>query len=108
MDRFERELYKKASSLKDAYPKALADFMFRQVIEDAHSKYHISIEDIKVLCKDAVNRAAAFLEILNDPDMYRGFVMYAINGTQWDDAKMTEYLEEQKEELKALGKSFKG
>ena len=107
MDRFERELYKKASSLKDAYPKALADFMFRQVIEDAHSKYHISNEDIKVMCKDAVNRAAAFLEIANNPDMYRGFVMYAINGTQWDAAEATDYLDEQKNQLEAWGRAFK-
>ncbi len=107
MDRFERELYKKASSLKDAYPKALADFMFRQVIEDAHSKYHISNEDIKVMCKDAVNRAAAFLEIVNDPDMYRGFVMYAINGIHWDEAEVTEHLVMEMKELEIWGKTFK-
>ncbi len=106
MDSFEKEIYKKASSLKDAYPKALADFMFRQVIEDAHSKYNISNEDIKAMCKDAVNRAAAFLDIMNNPDMYRGFVMYAINGTQWDDAETTIYLKEQKEQLEVWGKSF--
>lgn len=59
------------------------------------------------MCKDAVNRAAAFLEIVKDPDMYRGFVMYAINGTQWDDAEATEYLKEQKEQLEAWGRAFK-
>lgn len=67
--------------------------MFRQIIEDAHSKYSISEEDIREMCKDAVNRAAAFLEIVKDPDMYRGFVMYAINGVRWDDAVATDYLE---------------
>ena len=87
MDNFEKNLYKLASTQTDAYPKALEDFMFRQVIEDAHSKYSISDQDIKVMCKDAVNRAAAFLEILNNPDMYRGFVIYAINGIHWDDAE---------------------
>ena len=107
MDNFEKEIYKKASSIKDAYPKALADFMFRQVIEDAHSKYHISNEDIKEMCKDAVNRAAAFLEIVNDPDMYRGFVMYAINGINWYNAEATEYLDEQKKQLEVWGRAFK-
>ena len=47
--------------------------MFQQVIEDAHSKYHISYEDIKEMCKDAVNRAADFLDTT-------GFSPKAING----------------------------
>lgn len=106
MDSFEKQLYIKASSLKDAYPKALADFMFRQVVEDAHSKYHISDEDIKEMCKDAVNRASAFLEISNNPDMYRGFVMYAIDGVQWDDAQVTDHLMLEMKELEAWGRDF--
>ena len=80
--------------------------MFRQVIEDAHSKYHISDEDIKVMCKDAVNHAAAFLDIANNPDMYRGFLIYAINGIHWDDAEVTDHLEMEMKELEAWGKGL--
>ena len=40
-----------ALAQSDAYPKALANFLFREVIEDAHTKYNISQEDMKDMCK---------------------------------------------------------
>lgn len=59
------------------------------------------------MCKDAINRAAAFLDIVNDPNMYRGFAMYAINGVQWDDAEVTDHLAMEMKELEAWGRAFK-
>lgn len=52
-----------AYAQKDVFPKALASFMFREIIEDAHVKYNISQEDMKAICKEAMNRAAAFIAI---------------------------------------------
>lgn len=60
-----------ALTQKDVYPKALANFMFREIIEDAHTKYHIAQEDMKVMCKEAVNRAALFIAIQTDPQLYK-------------------------------------
>lgn len=63
MNDFIEKLYNKTISRDNVYAKALAHLLFREVIEDAHSKYNIPQEDIKKMCKDAVNRAALFLEI---------------------------------------------
>lgn len=81
-----------ALSQHDVYPKALANFMFREIIEDAHTKYHISQEDMKVMCREAVNRAALFIAIQTDPQLYKAFAVYAIAGTEWDESEMTEEL----------------
>lgn len=74
-----------ASKQKDVYPKALANFIFREVIENAHTKYNISQEDMRAMCQDAVNRAALFLDIQNTK-MYEPFAMYALPALKWNDA----------------------
>ena len=74
-------------------PKALAVFLFREVIEDAHVKYNISQEDMRAMCKDAVNRAAMFLKI-KDTELYRAFAIHAPEGFEWDDPEETEFLKE--------------
>jgi len=89
---FEKDLLIAAFSQKDVYPKALASFMFREIIEDAHVKYDISQEDMKAMCKEAVNRAAAFLAIKDSPQLYRAFAVHAIYGREWDESEMTEEL----------------
>jgi hypothetical protein len=97
-----------ALSQKDVYPKALANFMFREIIEDAHAKYNISQEDMKVMCKEAVNRAALFIAIQENPELYKAFAINAIAGVEWDESEMTEELFERManvyEALKELSK----
>ena len=38
-----------ALSVQDAHAKALASFLFREIVEDAHEKYNIFQEDMKEL-----------------------------------------------------------
>lgn len=90
---FEKEMLIAALSQKDVYPKALAAFMFREIIEDAHAKYNISQEDMKAMCKEAVNRAAVFLAMKDDPELYKAFAIYAIHGLEWDESVPTEAME---------------
>ena len=103
MGSFERELLNTAFSMKDAYAKALASYLFREVIEDAHVKYNISQADMKDMCKTAVNRAALFLSIKDDPALYRAFAIHAIEGFEWDDAEQTDDTRSELATLKTIG-----
>lgn len=92
MDSTDKDMLIAALSQKDVYPKALANFMFREIIEDAHAKYNISNEDMKAMNKEAVNRAMLFLTIKSDPDLYRAFAIEALGCNEWDESEMTEEL----------------
>lgn len=87
----------KGLSQTDSYPKALANFMFREIIEDAHAKYNISDEDMREMCKTAVNRAALYIAIARhcDPVYMQAFAIHAADCTGWDDAEQTEEIERQ-------------
>lgn len=96
-----------ALSQKDVYPKALASFMFREIIEDAHAKYNISQEDMKAMCKEAVNRAAAYVyAIKDDPKLYKAFAVHAINGVEWDESETTGELLDHMAMLYELAEQF--
>ena len=58
MGSFEQAMLNTAFGMNDTYAKALASYLFREVIEDAHVKYNISQADMKDMCKMAVNRAS--------------------------------------------------
>lgn len=83
-----------AYAQSDVYPKALANFMFREIIEDAHTKYNISQEDMKAMCKEAVNRAMLFIAIKDNEKLYKAFGVEAYGCNEWDDSEMTEELYE--------------
>ena len=85
-------MYERALQHNDVYSKALANFVFIQVIETAHVKYNISQENIKQMCKDAVNRAAIFLSTQEDEDLYKAFAIEAIHCIEWDDPEIPENL----------------
>ena len=70
--------------------KALANYMFREIIEDAHVEYKISQADMKKMNKQAVNRAALFFEILQDDDLWEAFPIYSTGTNGWDDPECTE------------------
>jgi len=99
MDDATRGLLIAALSQKDVYPKALANFMFREIIEDAHSKYNISQEDMKAMCIEAVNRAALYIAIQSKPKLNRAFAINAIVGYEWYEAELTEDLYERMGEV---------
>ena len=99
MDSTDKNMLIAALSQKDVYPKALANFMFREIIENAHSKYHISQEDMKAMNKEAINRAMLFLTIKSDPDLYRAFAIEALGCEEWDESEMTEDLYQRVEKM---------
>lgn len=107
-DKIVEEFIISANSQSHVYPKALANFLFREIIEDAHCKYNISQEDMKAMCKQAVNRAAVFLKAMSKPDMYKAFSIYSIVGIKWDDPELTEDLVEELACLEKWGKEISG
>ena len=54
------------------------------------------------MCKMAVNRAALFLSIKDDPNLYRAFAIHALEGFEWDDAEETEDTKHELETLKTI------
>ncbi len=79
-------------SYSDVYPKALANFLFREIIEDAHAKYNIPDEEIKSMCKRAVDRAALYIELIESrrTTAQMAFAIHAAGCAEWDDAERTE------------------
>ncbi len=90
-----RVLLRTALIQKDAYPKALANFLFREIIEDAHVKYNISQEDMRRMCKKAVNRAALYIALKESgrPTTDQAFAIHALGSTEWDESEVTEEIE---------------
>lgn len=106
MDSITIQMYKAANSQEGVYPKALANFLFREVIEDAHSKYNISQEEMKEMCREVVNRAALFLEIQKDPQLLKTFSIEAIYGIEWDKPHITEELRERMEFYRSMAEDL--
>ncbi len=94
--------------MDNVHSKALANFIFREVIEDAHSRYHIPQEEIKQMCKTAVNRAALFLQIVNDEKLLNAFSIEAFCCKKWDEPEMTEDLKARLEVYKLLSEEIGG
>lgn len=86
----------------DAHYKALANFMFREIIEEAHTKYNISDEDMEAMCKKAVNREMVYVNSQKSRDKAKrdAFLLYALYGLEWDDAETTDDVIKQYELLK--------
>lgn len=102
------DIYRRAIMQDHVYSKALANFIFRQVIEDAHSKYRISQEDMKEMCKEAVNRAEIFIQMLGNKDLCHAFAIEAIDGIKWDEPELTEDLKKRMEFYEALSQELNG
>lgn len=85
---FEEQLYQVAVSRGHANAKALAYFLFREIIEDAHVKYNISQEDMKAMNKKACDRAEMYLD-LSEKER-EAFKIEAIGCDCWDPPEITE------------------
>ncbi|MBE5838451.1 hypothetical protein [Butyrivibrio sp.] len=97
----------KEPDLRKVWPKALANYMFREIIEDAHAKYGISQEDMREMNKKAANRAKAFLDVIvPDPKMFQAFASYAAFVMEWDEAEITEEEQNIIEELGLMADSL--
>lgn len=104
-----KQLLAAVSSYSDVYPKALANFLFREIIEDAHVKYSISDEDIKAMCKRAVNRAALYIELVESRSTtaQMAFAVHASGCSEWDDAEQTEEIKNEKKFINECQKLIK-
>ena len=100
-------LLQAALTQSDAYPKALANFLFREVIEEAHTKYNISQEDMRRMCKQAVNRAALYIAHTRSkrPHTMQAFAIHAAECIEWDDAEITDEIEREMD-LIAIAERF--
>lgn len=106
MDDIAIKMYKAANPQSGVYPKALANFLFREVIEDVHSKYNISQEEMKEMCREVVNRATLFLEIQKDPQLLKAFSIEAVYGIEWNEPCVTEELGERMEFYKDIAEDL--
>jgi len=85
---YERTMDKALS--KNVMAKSLACFLFREVIEDVHSKYDISQDEMMAMNKKAVNRAAMFLSCLDNDELTAALVqLLSLETTGWDNPKET-------------------
>ena len=81
-------------SIPDYQAKAVANYIFREIIEDAHAKYNISQDDMKNMCKQAVNRASLMLEFLSEPDLADTFLsLEACPCKEWDAPEVTDEIQ---------------
>ena len=70
---FELQLYNLATKQSGYQAIALANFLFREIIENAHSKYNISQDDMQAMCRNELtsmtlaDTGTSWLSILN-PD----------------------------------------
>lgn len=93
MDTTYLQMLDKVAGDKNAMAKALAYFLFREVVEDIHSEGRITDAEMMQLNKTVLNRAAYVTDhILTSPDMRNAFKIEAIECTGWDDPEMTEDL----------------
>lgn len=91
MDNIGKLFLQATEKVPDAYAKALASYLFRDVIEDAHVKYQISQSDMKAMNKMALNRASLFInKIKDDTKLYAAFSCHALEVSEWDEAEFTE------------------
>ena len=71
--------------------RALAHYMFREIIEDAHAEYNISQEDMEKMNRKAANRAKLFLEkISQDKGLMLAFAVESAMTDKWDKPVITE------------------
>lgn len=97
-----KQLLAKVLSYSDVYPKALANFLFREIIEDTHAKYNIPDEDIKAMCKRAVDRAALYINLVENggTTAHMAFAVHASECSEWDNAEQTEEIKAEMEFIK--------
>lgn len=105
MTSFVKVLYDSISSDKDIMPKAIANFLFRELIEDAHAKYKISQDDVRDMCREAVNRSAVLLEAMKSEELKKAFVIHGYSTEEWD-APNQEKVAEMHKFLKAAAEAI--
>ena len=74
--------------------KAIAHYLCRELIEDLHTNYNISQQEMKAINKKCVDRAYAVIKALSGDELaYRGLLSQAALADNWDDPKEGELKE---------------
>lgn len=84
MDTIESRLFHSLVADESIMAKAIANFLFREIIEDVHAKYNISQDEIREMCKEAVDRAAVLEQVLGDKKLKKALVLYGYSSLEWD------------------------
>jgi len=81
--------------------KALTNFMFREIVEDAHSEYNISQEDMEKMCQKAMNRAALYIKFTRskEPEALQAFRIFAYGCEEWEPPKVNAEIKKIKKTL---------
>lgn len=90
----------------DSPAKATANFLFREIVEDAHSKYNIPQSEMKEMCRKAVNRAQFLIDLRSGTGRFAEYskeslrelqhrfdVLQGIYGQEWDAPEWTQELD---------------
>ena len=90
----------------DSPAKATANFLFREIVEDAHSKYNIPQDEMKEMCRKAVNRAQFLIDLRSGTGRFAEYskeslrelqhrfdVLQGIYGQEWDAPEWTQELD---------------
>ena len=82
---------KNGRGVDKAYPKALANLIFRETIEDVHTRHNISQKNMQTMNRQAANRAkVSFDHVMNDGKMLEAFAVEAIMVPEWDEPEQTD------------------
>lgn len=86
--------------------KAMVNFVFREIIEDAHSKYNISQDDMREMCRTSVNRAQFYIDLRAGTGRFSEYskeslrelqqrfdILQGIYGQEWDAPEWTKELD---------------
>ena len=93
MDDFLMNFVAVANNDKDALAKAIAHFMFRELVEDIHADNRITDQEMKDLNREACNRASLLINhILNDDYISTAFKLESVMCSDWDSPVMTDEL----------------
>ncbi len=81
---------------RELFAKALAYYLYREVVEDAHSDYNISQEDMFAMNTKSVNRAKLLVDILDDEKLLNAFILlYSLPvRNEWNNPSETEEVTE--------------
>lgn len=89
---------------ENAGAKALANYMFRDIVEDIHADGKITDAEMEQLNREACNRAALFWDyVMTNKDMRTAFLIESVNALNWDPPVMTEDMKKRLELYRDMG-----
>ena len=104
MDSFTQNMLTICMKDENVQAKALANFMFREIVEDIHAAGKITDAEMEQLNREACNRAALLMDdILLNRATKLAFCIEAVSVLGWDPPVMTEELEKRRDFYHEIG-----